>query len=67
MLQHYRQDQVNRKAAIKLMFTTSMSGVMTSDIEYDPGRKARQEDEKNPSLNLPQVPLGKWSLVTMAS
>lgn len=58
MMQHFRQDQINRRAAIKLMFTTSLSGVLTSELDYDPQRprvRARDEDEKNPSLNLPQV------------
>jgi hypothetical protein len=58
MMQHFRQDQINRRAAIKLMFSTSLSGVLTNDLDYDPQRarvRARDEDEKNPSLNLPQV------------
>jgi len=37
LMQNYRQEQINRKAAIKLMFTTAMSGVMTTDIDYDNG------------------------------
>jgi len=56
-MQHYRQEQVNRRAAIKLMFTTSLTGVMTSDLDYDPGRpRSRVKDDiSDPTLNLPQV------------
>jgi len=56
-MQHYRQEQVNRRAAIKLMFTTSLTGVMTSELDYDPGRPRSRvkEDENDISLNLPQV------------
>ena len=59
IMQNYRQDQVNRRAAIKLMFTTSLTGVMTSDLDYDPGRprNRQQDEEKNAILNLPQVHL----------
>jgi hypothetical protein len=56
-MQHYRQDQINRRAAIKLMFATSLTGVMTSDLDYDPGRNhvRNEDDESNITLNMPQV------------